>query len=100
MDNDPCKFNKSRGKKMKEILIAGHRIRVNSTSEEANEDYVPRLPEDGLSFNDFKDKFDNVFFVDAMKFAYEQGLLRGKFMAEREIKNLKGERKVFRHERN
>ena len=39
---------------------------------------------------DFKDKFDNVFFVDAMKFAYEQGLLRGKFMAEREIKNLKG----------
>ena len=25
-----------------------------------------------------------------MKFAYEQGLLRGKFMAEREIENLKG----------
>ena len=79
---------------MKEIMIAGHSIRVNSTpeeAEEADEDYpVPRLPEDGLSFNDFKDKFDNVFFVDAMKFAYEQGLLRGKFMAEREIENLKG----------
>ena len=50
---------------MKEIMIAGHCIRVNSTpeeAEEADEDYpVPRLPEDGLSFNDLKTSLTTYF---------------------------------------